>query len=103
VNGEDQAGSMPPPAPLPLAGYERVTSSDISVLHDAVEPLAIGHDLQARDSAVPLDGVVNGLSLESVSLVWVRYGGRHPAHRRRVRPVRPLRSDGRRVPPPSAP
>ena len=66
---------MPPPAPQPLAGYQRVTSSDINVLHDAVEPLAIGHDLDALDKAVPLDGVVNGLSLESVSLVWVRYGG----------------------------
>ena len=75
VNGEDQAGSMPLPAPQLLAGYQRVTSSDISVLHDAVEPLAVGHDLQARDPAVPLDGAVNGLSLESVSLVWVRYGG----------------------------
>ena len=77
MNGKDQAGSMPPPAPQPqpLAGYQRVTSSDISVLHDAVEPLAIGHDLDALDKAVPLDGVVNGLSLESVSLVWVRYGG----------------------------
>jgi AraC-like DNA-binding protein len=75
VNGKDQAGSVPLPASQPLAGYQRVTSSDISVLHDAVEPLAVGHDLQGRDPAVPLDGVVNGLSLESVSLVWVRYGG----------------------------
>jgi AraC-like DNA-binding protein len=75
VNGKDQAGSVPLPVPQPLAGYQRVTSSDIGVLHDAVEPLAVGHDLQARDLAVPLDGAVNGLSLESVSLVWVRYGG----------------------------
>src|ERR1700722_20297633 len=75
VNGKDQAGSLPTPAPQLLAGYQRVTSSDISVLHDAVEPLAVGHDLQARDPAVPLDGAVNGLGLESVSLVWVRYGG----------------------------
>jgi AraC-like DNA-binding protein len=75
VNGKDQAGSVPLPAPQPLAGYQRVTSSDISVLHDAVEPLAVGHDLYARDTTVPLDGVVNGLSLESLSLVWVRYGG----------------------------
>jgi AraC-like DNA-binding protein len=75
VNGKDQAGSMLLPAPQLLTGYQRVTSSDISVLHDAVEPLAVGHDLQPRDKSVPLDGVVNGLSLESVSLVWVRYGG----------------------------
>jgi AraC-like DNA-binding protein len=75
VTGKDQAGSVPLPVPQPLAGYQRVTSSDIGVLHDAVEPLAVGHDLQARDLTVPLDGVVNGLSLESVSLVWVRYGG----------------------------
>jgi AraC-like DNA-binding protein len=75
VKGQDQAGPMPLPASPPLAGYQRVTSSDISVLHDAVEPLAVGHDLQGRDPAIPLDGVVNGLSLESVSLVWVRYGG----------------------------
>jgi len=59
----------------PLTGYQRVTSTDINVLHDAVEPLAVGHDLHARNRAVPLDGMVNGLTLESVSLVWVRYGG----------------------------
>lgn len=59
-----------------LTGYQRVTSKDINVLHDAVEPLAVGHDLQARDPAAPLDGIVNGLTLESVSLVWVRYGGK---------------------------
>jgi AraC-like DNA-binding protein len=75
MNGKDQAGSLPLPAPPLLPGYQRVTSTDISVLHDAVEPLAVGHNLEARDPAVPLDGMVNGLSLESVSLVWVRYGG----------------------------
>jgi AraC-like DNA-binding protein len=74
MDGQDQAGS-PPPAPQLLPGYQRVTSSDISVLHDAVEPLAVGHDLHSRDPAVPLDGMVNGLTLGSVSLVWVRYGG----------------------------
>lgn len=63
------------PESPPLAGYQRVTSRDIDVLHDAVEPLAVGHDLRRRDPAVPLDGTVNGLTLESVSLVWVRYGG----------------------------
>lgn len=67
-------GAARPAAPL-LTAHHRVTSSDISVLHSAVEPLAVGHDLQARDSGVPLDGVVNGLALESVGLVWVRYGG----------------------------
>jgi AraC-like DNA-binding protein len=75
VNGNDHAGSAPLPAPQLLSGYQRVTSSDINVLHDAVEPLAVGHGLEARDRTVPLDGAVNGLSLESVSLVWVRYGG----------------------------
>jgi AraC-like DNA-binding protein len=63
------------PAPQLLAAHHRVASTDISVLHDAVEPLAVGHDLQARDPGTPLDGIVNGLVLESVSLVWVRYGG----------------------------
>jgi AraC-like DNA-binding protein len=74
MDGQDQAGS-PPPAPQLLPGYQRVTSNDLSVLHDAVEPLAVGHDLHSRDPAVPLDGVVNGLTLGSVNLVWVRYGG----------------------------
>jgi AraC-like DNA-binding protein len=74
MDGQDQAGS-PPPAPQLLPGYQRVTSTDLSVLHDAVEPLAVGHDLHSRDPSVPLDGVVNGLTLGSVSLVWVRYGG----------------------------
>jgi AraC-like DNA-binding protein len=63
-----------PALPL-LAAHQRVTSTDINVLHDAVEPLAVGHDLQAREPGTPLDGIVNGLTLESVSLVWVRYGG----------------------------
>jgi len=40
-----------------------------------VEPLAVGHDLQARDPSTALDGIVNGLELEAVGLVWVRYGG----------------------------
>jgi AraC-like DNA-binding protein len=75
MNGQDEAGFPSPPAPSLLASHQRVTSADINVLHDAVEPLAVGHDLQARGRAVPLDGIVNGLSLESVSLVWVRYGG----------------------------
>lgn len=67
--------ARPDAAPPPLASYQRVASTDITVLHDAVEPLAVGHDLQALDSAIPLDGMVNGLVLGSVSLVWVRYGG----------------------------
>jgi AraC-like DNA-binding protein len=75
VNGRDGTCSPSTPAAPPLAAYQRVTSSDINVLHDAVEPLAVGHDLQARDPGTPLDGIVNGLELESVSLVWVRYGG----------------------------
>jgi AraC-like DNA-binding protein len=75
MNGQDEAGSLSLPASPLLAGYQRVTSADIDVLHDAVEPLAVGHDLDARDRSVPLDGIVNGLSLGSVSLVWVRYGG----------------------------
>ena len=75
MNGNDRSGSAPLPAPQPLAGYQRVTSSDINVLHDAVEPLAVGHGLDFVNRSVPLDGTVNGLSLGSVSLVWVRYGG----------------------------
>jgi AraC-like DNA-binding protein len=59
----------------PLAAFHRVASPDISVLHDAVEPLAVGHDLQALDPRTPLDGIVNGLELEALGLVWVRYGG----------------------------
>jgi AraC-like DNA-binding protein len=75
MNRQEGAGSLSLSASPPLVGYQRVTSTDIGVLHDAVEPLAVGHDLHARDSAIPFDGIVNGLSLESVSLVWVRYGG----------------------------
>jgi AraC-like DNA-binding protein len=68
----DLADTMATPL---LPCHQRVTSTDISVLHDAVEPLAIGHDLHAREPGRPLDGIVNGLTLGSVSLVWVRYGG----------------------------
>jgi AraC-like DNA-binding protein len=74
MNGEDPA-CPPQSVPQLLPGYQCVTSTDITALHDAVEPLAVGHDLHPRDESVPLDGVVNGLTLESVSLVWVRYGG----------------------------
>lgn len=66
---------MPVPDSPLLGGYQRVASNDINVLHDVVEPLAVGHDLHPRNPAVPFDGVVNGLTLDSVSLVWVRYGG----------------------------
>jgi AraC-like DNA-binding protein len=69
VHGHDQ-----PVAPL-LAAHQRVISTSIDVLHDAVEPLAVGHDLHANSPGEPLDGIVNGLTLETVSLVWVRYGG----------------------------
>jgi AraC-like DNA-binding protein len=75
MNGPDEAEGPPMPGTPLLTGYQRVTSSDINVLHDAVEPLAVGHDLQPLNPAVALDGTVNGLNLESVSLVWVRYGG----------------------------
>jgi AraC-like DNA-binding protein len=74
MNGEDSA-CPPQSVPQLLPGYRCVTSTDITALHDAVEPLAVGHDLHSRDERVPLDGIVNGLTLESVSLVWVRYGG----------------------------
>ncbi len=59
----------------PLSAYQRVVSADIDVLHDSVEPFAVGHDLQARDPGAPLDGAVNALALGAVNLVWVRYGG----------------------------
>lgn len=58
-----------------LANHQRSVSTDIGELHDAVEPLAVGHDLQAITPGKPLDGMVNGLTVGSVSLVWVRYGG----------------------------
>jgi AraC-like DNA-binding protein len=76
MNGRDGTGLPATPALPLLPSYQRVTSSDIDTLHDAVEPLAVGHDLQARDRDAPLDGIVNGVCLASVSLVWVRYGGR---------------------------
>jgi len=59
----------------PLSAYQQVVSKDIDVLHDTVEPFAVGHDLQAIDRDVPLDGLVNAVGLGTVNLVWVRYGG----------------------------
>ncbi|MFA1546582.1 helix-turn-helix transcriptional regulator [Actinomadura chokoriensis] len=59
----------------PLSAYQRVVSTDIDVLHDTVEPFAVGHDLQAREPDGPLDGLVNALGVGAVNLVWVRYGG----------------------------
>lgn len=59
----------------PLSAHQRIVSTDIDVLHDTVEPFAVGHDLQAREPEVPLDGQVNALGLGAVNLVWVRYGG----------------------------
>ncbi|MFF0523270.1 AraC family transcriptional regulator [Actinomadura nitritigenes] len=72
------AGDEPPPEAgdlPPLSPYRRVASGDIDVLHRTVEPYAVGHDLQARDPARPLDGLVNALGVGAVKLVWVRYGG----------------------------
>ena len=59
----------------PLSAYQRVVSKDIGVLHDTVEPFAVGHDLQAKEPGLPLDGLVNAIGVGSVNLVWVRYGG----------------------------
>lgn len=64
------------PQPPLLTAHQRVVSEDINELHDAVEPLAVGHDLRSVDPHTPLKGIVNGLTLGEVSLVWVRYGGR---------------------------
>ncbi|TDB83250.1 AraC family transcriptional regulator [Actinomadura sp. KC216] len=61
--------------PPPLSAYQRVVSTDIDVLHDTVEPYAVGHDLQALRPGAPLDGQVNALSVGAINLVWVRYGG----------------------------
>ena len=59
----------------PLSAYQRIVSADIALLHDMVEPFAVGHDLQARRPDDPLDGLVNALGVGAVNLVWVRYGG----------------------------
>ncbi|MCQ0017842.1 hypothetical protein [Actinomadura madurae] len=59
----------------PLSAHQRIVSTDIDLLHDTVEPFAVGHDLQAIEPQVPLDGQVNALGLGAVNLVWVRYGG----------------------------
>ncbi|WP_433465212.1 AraC family transcriptional regulator [Spirillospora sp. CA-128828] len=59
----------------PLSAHQRVASTDIDVLHDTVEPFAVGHDLQACKPDIPLDGLVNALNVGAVNLVWVRYGG----------------------------
>lgn len=58
-----------------LSPYKKVVSRDIDRLHEAVEPLAVGHELHAVDPGTPLNGMVNGLVLGEVGLVWVRYGG----------------------------
>lgn len=58
-----------------LTSHKRVVSRDIGKLHDAVEPLAVGHELHAVEPGKNLDGTVNGLVLGEVSMVWVRYGG----------------------------
>ncbi|WP_242888698.1 AraC family transcriptional regulator [Actinomadura litoris] len=60
----------------PLSAYQRVSGvTEIDVLHDEVEPFAVGHDLQALDRTIPLNGSVNALGVGAVNLVWVRYGG----------------------------
>jgi AraC-like DNA-binding protein len=57
----------------PLAAHHRVSSRRADVLRDAVAGLAVGHDVIPRGSF--LDGVVNGTTVGSVNLVFVRYGG----------------------------
>lgn len=63
------------PEPPLLTPHTKLVSGEIDRLHDAVEPLAVGHELHAIDPATCLDGAVNGLVLGEVGLVWVRYGG----------------------------
>lgn len=48
-------------------------SRDPQVLRDAVADLAVGHDVLPRGGF--LDGIVNGATVGSVNLVFVRYGG----------------------------
>jgi AraC-like DNA-binding protein len=68
-------GDLPPvTAPL-LKSYRRKTSDDINDLHDAVEPYAVGHNLERVKEGDALRGVVNALTVGDVSLVWVSYGG----------------------------
>ncbi|MFC4911855.1 AraC family transcriptional regulator [Actinomadura gamaensis] len=67
--------SGPQPYSPPLSRYRRVVSSSAEVLHDRVEPYAVGHDLQLREPGAPLDGMVNAVGVGEVNLVWVRYGG----------------------------
>ncbi len=57
----------------PLAGHRRVCSRSPDVLRDAVADLAVGHDVLVRGGL--LDGLVNGVAVGSVNLVYVRYGG----------------------------
>jgi AraC-like DNA-binding protein len=60
-------------AVVPFAAHHRVRSRRAEVLRDAVADLAVGHDVIPRGSF--LDGVVNGTTVGSVNLVFVRYGG----------------------------
>lgn len=60
-------------ATAPLASHHRVRSRRPDVLRDAVAELAVGHDVIPRGSI--LDGIVNGTTVGSVDLVFVRYGG----------------------------
>ncbi|MFG2006173.1 AraC family transcriptional regulator [Spirillospora sp. NPDC048911] len=72
------AGLLGSPAPTPippLSNHRRIASTDITELHDEVEPFAVGHDLQPLEPQAPLDGIVNAATVGAVSLVWVRYGG----------------------------
>lgn len=61
-------------ATAPLASHARARSRRAETLRDAVAELAVGHDVIQRGPI--LDGVVNGTTLGSVSIVFVRYGGR---------------------------
>lgn len=60
-------------AETPLASHHRSRSRRAETLRDAVAELAVGHDVIQRGPM--LDGVVNGTTLGSVSIVFVRYGG----------------------------
>jgi AraC-like DNA-binding protein len=92
----------PDPGAVPWARHPVLAGSDPAAVRDAVAGLAVGHDLLPGPGVRALHGIVNGVRVNRVGAVFVRYGAylrvEAPATGDRLALTIPLGPMGVRVP-----